>query len=73
MEQVTYELSEEKIFSKNGVRVSYGIVASVDTDSEDTATIIASVRDLSPIRQKVENLVHMCNQMNLSLIHFDDL
>ncbi len=70
---VTYGLSEEILTLGHEHRISYGIVVYAHANAEGTATIIASARDLSPTKQKVENLVCMCNQMKLSPIHFDDI
>jgi hypothetical protein len=54
-------------------RTSYGIVAYADADEEGSATIIASARDLCVDKIAVEALVQRCNQLGLSLIHFDDI
>ena len=70
---VTYGLSEEILTLGHEHRISYGIVVYAHANAEGTATIIASARDLSPTKQKVENLVYMCNRMKLSPIHFDDI
>lgn len=70
---ITYGTTEE-IYSLNGIsRTSYGIAAYSNAEVDGTATIVASVRDITPDREKVDKLVALCNQMELSTIHLCDV
>lgn len=64
----------EEVYSINGVsRTSYGIAAYSDADTDGTATVVASVRDITPDREKVDELVERCNRFGLSVLHLYDV
>ncbi|MBQ8175058.1 MAG: hypothetical protein IJ009_06620 [Clostridia bacterium] len=70
MSWVTYGVSEEVYTSATNRRTSYGIVAYAEDES--ISTIVASFRDVSSDKEKVEQFVGLCNRMKLSLDHFSD-
>ncbi len=73
MISITYGTTEE-IYSLNGAsRTSYGIAAYSNAEVDGTATIIASLMDITSDREKVDKLVALCNQMELSVIHLYDV
>ena len=73
MKNITYGVSEEHYSLDNKTRISYGIVAYADGDTDGIAAIIASVRDLSPDKQKIELLAEQCNRLELSPTHLPDV
>ena len=73
MMNVTYGLTEERYFLGVDSRVSYGIVAYADAEEDGTATIVASVHDITADRQALSELVEICNRLELSLIHLNDV
>lgn len=70
---VTYGIIEEHYAGGGGSRVSYGIAAYADADEEGTATILGSVHDISSDRQKLLEQIQKYNQLELSLIHLQDV
>ncbi len=73
MNTFTYGVVEEKYKLKNKVRIAYGIVIYADTENDSTATIVASIRDLTTNKNCAEELVDYCNKLQLSPDHFDDV
>ena len=73
MMNVTYGLTEEVYALGTERRVSYGIVAYADAEEDGTTTIIASVHDVTADRQALSALVELCNRLELSLIHLNDV
>ncbi len=64
----------EEVYTVNGVsRTSYGIAAYADPDIDGTATVVASVRDITSDRAKIDNLVDLCNENELSILHLYDV
>jgi hypothetical protein len=73
MTSITYGISTEKYESNKECRISYGIVVYSEIDKDGTATIIASIRDISSDKKAVEELVQKCNLLKLSLLHLSDV
>lgn len=73
MMTITYGVSEERYLLGNVIRISYGIVAYADAGTDGIAAIVASVRDISPDKQKIELLAEQMNRMELSPIHLFDV
>ena len=73
MKDFTYGICEEHYSFDNKSRISYGIVAYADTGADGIAAIVASVRDISPDKQKIELLAEQCNRLELSPIHLPDV
>ncbi|MBQ7940484.1 MAG: hypothetical protein IJ281_08955 [Clostridia bacterium] len=70
---VTYGITEEKYTLGQQTRISYGIAAYFNSETDGTATIIASVQDISEDREKLSRLVQTCNCLKLSVIHLRDV
>ncbi len=73
MSALTYELVEEKYTLNGQSRVAYGMVLLANAAEDGTATIIASARDLTSDKARLEALIENCNKLELSPIHFDDV
>ena len=70
---VTYAVTEEKYTFGNKSRISYGIVAYTNSEQDCTATIIASVHDVTSDKQRLISLVDDCNRLELSPMHLHDV
>lgn len=73
MMDITYGIIEEIYILGDKRRTSYGIAAYSNLESDSTVTIVASVRDISCDKQKISNLVTLCNRLSLSPIHLGDV
>ena len=70
---ITYGITEE-LYSLGEIRrTSYEIAAYADVDEEGTATIVASVHDITSDKHKLAELVRKCNQLGLSVVHLNDV
>lgn len=65
MNNVTYGAVTESYTLGNTSRVSYGIAVYAHADCYGTAAVIASVHDVSAEKEKVDNLVSLCNLHHL--------
>lgn len=73
MMNITYGITEE-IYTLNGKsRKSYGIAVYADSEEDGSTTILTSVRDITSERERLADLVHKCNLLELSPIHLDDV
>ena len=63
-----YILIRDTYSDDNGNHTGYGIVA-VDHESK----IVSAATDLSCNKDEVARLVQMCNELELSLVHFQDV
>ncbi len=71
METYQYILIETT-YTANGILYSvYGIAYACLADGE--AVILKAVPDLSDDRQRVRRLAERCTQLQLSLLHLDDV
>ena len=74
MSEITYVLVEEKyVSSKKDARTSYGIAACSNIDTDGTATIVSSVRDITNDKRSICALIQRCNDLHLSVIHLKDV
>jgi len=73
MNGITYGVTEECYTVGSDRRVAYGIAVYADADTTGTASIVASVRDISSDKKKVEEFVRLCNSGGVSLIHFSEM
>ncbi len=73
MNTFTYGVVEEKYKLKNKIRIAYGIAIYADAENNGTATIVASMRDLTTNQSSAEGLVDYCNRLQLSPKHLDDV
>lgn len=72
MKNITYGIIDEVYSVEADSRVAYGIAAYANVDGNSTATIVASVHDITTDRNSLEDLVLKCNRLELSLIHMND-
>lgn len=70
---ITYGITEEIYSLGTDRRVSYGIAAYANAEEDGTATIVASVHDITADRQSLSELVLSCNRSELSVVHLDDV
>ncbi len=73
MMSVTYSIVKEIYCLGQSSRTSYGIVAYANSEKDGTATVIASVHDVTTDRNSLEELVLLCNRSKLSTIHLNDI
>ena len=73
MSDITYGITEEKYSVGNSSRVSYGIAAYAYADVDGTATVVASVHDVTQDKQKLSELVDVCNRLELSVCHLSEV
>ena len=73
MINVTYAIIEEKYTLGNESRVSYGILAYSNASENGTATIVASVHDITSNKESLTRLVDDCNRLKLSTVHLRDV
>ncbi len=73
MSTLTYGIVEEKYTLNGQSRIAYGMALYANAVEDGTATIIASARDLTSDKARLEALVANCNRLELSSIHFDDV
>ncbi len=73
MTAVTYGIVEERYILGNCSRTSYGIAAYANSEVDGSAIIVASVSDVSDKKHEMEELVRLCNSMDLSPIHLYDV
>lgn len=73
MRSVTYGIIQE-IHSLGGKsRTSFGIATYAAHDIDGTATIIASVSDISGDLQRLSDFTDTCNRLELSPVHLYDV
>lgn len=73
MMNVTYGVTEEIYSLENSSRISYGISAYADSEEDGTATIVASVHDVTADKQALAEFVDLCNRLELSAVHLMDV
>ena len=70
---ITYGVVKESYILDGVSRKAYGLVAYADAELDGTATIVASARDLTENRERIEAFARRCNEGKISLVHFDDV
>lgn len=70
---ITYGITKEVYYIGANSRTSYGIIACADNTDNDTATVIASVHDITADRDSLIEFIQLCNRLELSLIHLRDV
>ncbi len=73
MSSITYGLVEERYALNGQERTSYGIAIYADAELDGTATVIASIHDITSDKPKLAALVQQCNLLELSPIHLEDV
>lgn len=72
MNCVTYGISEEKYTLGSAVRVSYGIAAYENGETDGTASIARAVHDITGDKEKLTEFMDACNRLELSAEHLHD-
>ncbi len=73
MNKITYGIVKEEHICGKTSRISYGVAAYADVESNGTATVVAQINDVSLDKKSVTELVERCNRSNLSLCHLNDV
>lgn len=73
MRNITYAITEEKYTLGTETRCSYGIVAYSDAEQDGSKTIVASARDVTSDKERLDELVERCNRLGLSTLHLNDV
>lgn len=73
MSSFTYAISKETYSYNGDCREAYGLVVYADAETDGTATIVASARDITSDKKILQNLVDRCNNEKIPIIHFDDI
>lgn len=70
---VRYGIVKEIYSLNENTIASYGIAAYVDSSENDSLCIINSVRNITCDIMSIEKLTDMCNRLELSPIHLNDV
>ena len=73
MNNLTYGVVEECYTIGEEERISYGMVVYADFAMNGPACVVASVCDITSDLKKLLHLVQVCNQLQLSTIHINDV
>ena len=73
MSPIKYGIVDETYSIDSIKRTSYVIVGYSNIDVDGTATIVISVRDVSDDKQKMLDLIELCNRLEVSDIHLYDV
>ena len=73
MNSVTYGITEEKFSLGARERTSYGIAAYSDTQTDGTATVLLHISDITCERDRIAELVELCNKLHVSVLHLNDV
>lgn len=66
---ITYILCKETYKSKRSERIAYGIAAY----AEDKQTCITKLQDITSDKDALSELIDLCNRLQLSPIHLQDV
>ncbi len=70
---ITYGISEAAYSLDNDSRISYGIVAYSNTETDGTATVLLSINDITSDKASLTALVNKCNLLEVSTVHIRDI
>ena len=70
---MTYDVLREGISTDDTRRIFYGIVVYYESKGNGTATVLASVRDITEDREAISGLVSLCNRRKHSPVHLFDV
>lgn len=73
MMNVIYGVTEEIYSLGNSSRISYGIAVYAASEEDGTDTIVASVHDITADKRALSELIDLCNRLELSIIHLNDV
>lgn len=70
---ITYGIIEERYILNTYSRIAYGIAAYADAEIDATATIVASIHDITLDMYDVSALVDICNRLKVPPQYFRDV
>ena len=73
MSNITYGTVTEVYSLGEDSRISYGIVAYSDANDTGTASVIASVHDVTSDKGTLNGLATLCNDLQLDPVHLCDI
>ena len=73
MTKITYGIVETHEPADGNTYPSYGIAAYAQAELNASATVIASINNITTDRKRLMELVQLCNLQKLSLIHLNDV
>ena len=73
MINVKYGVIEETYSLGTTYRTAYGIAVYSNSEEDGTATVVASIHDITTDKQALSELVCLCNRLELSTIHLNDV
>ena len=73
MVSITYGITKEIYSLGTESRVSYGVAAYADAEKDGTATIVASVHDITSDIRGLLKLISECNSLAVSPIHLENI
>ena len=73
MNDITYGIVKETYSLGTAERISYGIAVYSNTEHIGTACVIASLHDVSSEKEKIADLVSLCNRHHLAPEHLTDV
>ena len=68
-----YGVTEEVYVLGDTTRIAYGIAAYAGSETDQTFTTAASVRDISPDKCQIQKLADLCSRLELDISHLDDV
>lgn len=72
MDKITYGIVKEEHMCGDTRRISYGIAAYSNIETDGSATILEVINDISSDEQSIIDFVEKCNMLKLSLCHLKD-
>lgn len=73
MNEITYGIVKEIYKCEKNTRVSYGIAAYSNMETDGSATVLAVINDISSSEQSIVALIEKCNRLKLSLCHLNEI
>lgn len=73
MNDITYGTIAETYSIGDTTHVSYGVAVYAYVDSDGAATVIASVHNVSTQKERIDELVFLCNRYHLAPEHLSDV
>lgn len=72
MNKITYGIVKEEHICGKTSRISYGVAAYSTVETDDSATVLEVINDISSDEQSIVDFVEKCNNLKLSLYHLKD-
>ncbi len=70
---ITYGIVKETYEYGNTYQTVYGVAIYTDNETEQTPIVIKSFSNLTSNYERLHKLVCLCNSLQLSLYHIDDV